>query len=262
MHIQHCVKGIHRWHYAASATLFRDAAAVAFILGDIAGGRSLLRQSGNLLFNLGFAGGLQLLYIAGTLDEDDNEALNLIRRFDSAFSERHRRIERERVPSETASSFNNDSFRSPQLLRTYQALAGRRSDDEEWFSLRHAIHEALSINAEMPVGAARTPLATYLRIFDLFARREEQMVPFALNEIKQTLNSLVQRREELLMAARRDRFHWKAMLRPAELIDFDLLALLVAGLRRGKRSRLIATAFAARDPITALPRTLAQALKK
>jgi hypothetical protein len=254
-------EGDHRWHYAASATLLRDAAAVAFIVGDIVGGRSLLRQSGNLFFDLGFAGGLQLLYISGALEADENEALNLIRRFDRAFSERIRPIERAGVPPEKASSFDDESFLSPQLLRTYQALAGRRSDDEEWFGLRRAIHEALNVNAAMPVGAARTPLATYLMTFDQLARRDGAGT-FAPSWLRQTLNALAQRREELLMAARRDRFHWKAMLRPAELVDFDLLALLLAGVRRGKRSRLIATAFAARDPMTALPHTLAQALKK
>jgi hypothetical protein len=109
--------------------------------------------------------------------------------------------------------------------------------------LRRAIHEALNVNATMPVGATRTPLATYLGAYDQLAKRDTQAGAVAPNELKQVLNSLAQRREELLMAARRDRFHWKAMLRPAELIDFDLLALLLAGVRRGKRSRLFTGAF-------------------
>src|SRR5258707_701292 len=76
------------WHHAAAATLLRDAAAVAFIAGDIDGGRHLLRQSGNLFFGLGLAGGLQLLFIAGVLDTDENEARTRINSFGRAFADR------------------------------------------------------------------------------------------------------------------------------------------------------------------------------
>jgi hypothetical protein len=249
-----------RWHSAAAATLFRDAAAVAFIIGDIEGGRSLLRQSGNLFWELGFVGGIQLLYISGSLDKDSDEARDRINSFDRAFAERSPEVEPQVISSEV--KFQEDSFRPPQLLRIYQALAGRLSDDEEWFRLRREIQQVLNVNSTMPVGTTRIPVIAYLQVYDQFARRELNVGAAKAHMLKQVLVSFVQRREEVLTAARLDRFHWKALLRPAELIDFDLLALLLAGTRRGKRSKLIASAFATRDALTSLPQTLAKALRK
>jgi hypothetical protein len=50
-------------------------------------------------------------------------------------------------------------------------------------------------------------------------------------------------------------------LRPAELIDFDLLAMCVAGRRGGRNFSLVSSAFAERDPLTALPERLATELQ-
>ncbi|WP_156526855.1 hypothetical protein [Bradyrhizobium sp.] len=249
-----------QWHQCAAATLLRDAGAVAFIIGDIDGGRLLLRQSGALFFEIGFAGGLQLLYIAGALDTNENEARSRVDKFETAFYLRDRPSGQPSIHLEFR--FDEASFRPPQLLRIYQALAGRLSEDEKWSDLRGTIYSSLMVNSTMPVGATRIPISAYLSAYDQVAKRVPEAKTVATRSLKRVLGSLVERREELIMAARRDRFHWKALLRPAELIDFDLLALLVAGTRRGKRSKLIASVFTARDPITALPQTLAKELGK
>lgn len=155
--------------------------------------------------------------------------------------------------------FVADSFRPPQLLRLYQALAGRRDDDRGRHGLRKDIRTTLKVNATMPVGAARMSLETYLATLDRLARRDEKAAP--PGGVDQVLGALAQRREELLNAARQDRFHWHALIRPAELVDFDLLALVLAGVRRGGPSYLAAEAFAKRDPLTALPVHAAEALQ-
>jgi hypothetical protein len=249
-----------QWHLSATATLLRDASAVALILGDIEGARGLLRKSGDLFLRLGFAGGFQLLYISGYLDSEQSSPTERFSRFARAFTDRTKPRERQPDPSEFLSHFDDESFRPPQLLRAYQALAGRRAEDEEWFGLRNAIRAALNVNAAMPVGSARTPLSTYLATFDQLAKRDPQATEAPPGGVLHVLSTLAQRRDELFVAARRDRVHWKALLRPAELIDFDLLALLLAGIRRGQASDVIATAFAGRDATTSLPQTLANAL--
>jgi hypothetical protein len=109
----------------------------------------------------------------------------------------------------------------------------------------------------MPVGAARVPLAAYLATFDHLANRDVKVSPPGGTE--QVLESMAQRREELLKVARQDSFHWNALARPAELIDFDLLALLLAGMKRGA-SPLPAQDFASRDALTELPFRLAEIL--
>jgi hypothetical protein len=249
-----------RWHVAAAATLLRDAAAVALISNDISGGRTLLRTSGDLLLGLGLVGGLQLLYLAGTLDFEEGYSQERIDQFQRAYNYRTGHPEVQSISPDSLPSFDDESFRPPQLLRVYQALAGRRGNDEKWFALRNAIRDTLALNATMPVGPARTTLAIYLAAFDQLANRDSPSIQTLPRGVSQVLSSLAQRREELLIAARRDRFHWKALLRPAELVDFDLLALLIAGVRRGQASAMIETAFEGRDAMTALPQALATAL--
>jgi hypothetical protein len=250
-----------QWHHAAAATLLRDAAAVAFIIGDNAGGRSLLQSSGDLFFRMGFAGGLQLLYIAHALDANDAGTLDRIENFHRAFNKHIENGHRDAESQDAKFQFSDDSFHPAQLLRAYQALTGWISEDDKWLTLRREMYDMLSVNATMPVGTARTPLAIYLQTYEQLARQEVQAAKEPSGMLKQVLNSLVQRREELLVAARRDRFHWKALLRPAELVDFDLLSLVLVGVRRG-HTRLITRAFSKRDAIIALPLTLAKALRK
>jgi hypothetical protein len=248
-----------RWHLSARATLLRDASAVALILGEIEDGRRLLQESGDLFLGLGFVAGLQLLYITGALDKEKSGPADRIDAFARAFAGRMSHRDLQSVTPE-GSRFDDDSFRPPQLLRAYQALAGRQANDEEWVGVRTAIRETLGVNASMPVGLARTPLATYLATFDRLAERGPQVSEAPPGGVLRVLSTVAQRREEFLSAARRDRVHWNALLRPAELIDFDILALLLAGIRRGQASELIATAFAERDAMTALPQAIAIAL--
>lgn len=257
--------GQRRWHLAAAATLLRDTAAVALFQDDFRGARRLLRESGDLFLQLGFAGGLQLHYIAGELDGDTKERPIDEHRIDSfarAFDDQRQGKKAptaQDIAQDLEQVFVADSFRPPQLLRLYQALAGRRDDDRDRHGLRMDIRTTLKVNATMPVGAARMSLGTYLATLDRLARRDEEAAP--PGGVDQVLGALAQRREELLNAARQDRFHWHALIRPAELVDFDLLALVLAGVRRGGPSYLAAEAFAKRDPLTALPVHAAEALQ-
>lgn len=249
--------GDRRWRRTAAATLLRDAAAVALLLDDFNGARKLLRESGDQFLLVGLFGGLQLLFLAGTLDNKDDDIGQRINIFSHEFFQREGSARGQLL---TKRQFDDESFRPPQLLRAYQALAGRRSDDPERANLRRTIRGILTVDASMPVGMARTPAAIYLSMFDYVADRgaEEPNLPGGFSHI---IPSLAQRRAELLSVARRDRFHWKAILRPAELIDFDLLAMCVAGRRRGQHFGILSSAFAQRDPLTALPEKLANALQ-
>ena len=251
-------EGDRRWHHTAAATLLRDAAAVALLLDEFEGARELLRRSGNQLLQVGLSGGLQLLFIAGTIDGEEGEIGRRIDMFAHELSQKESPETGQRLPER---QFDEESFRPPQLLRTYQGLAGRRSDDAARASLRRMIRDMLTINASMPVGATRTPVAIYLAVFDYLANREtrEANLPGGFSQI---IRSLAQRRAELLSVARQDRYHWKALLRPAELIDLDLLAMFVAARRRGQNFNLVTSAFAKRDPLTALPVRLAIALNE
>jgi hypothetical protein len=247
-----------RWHRTAAATLLRDAASLALLLDEFEDARNLFRRSGGQLLQLGLSGGLQLLFIAGAVDEDGEE---IWQRIDTFAGELFLKESPEAGQRLHTRQFDEESFRAPQLLRTYQGLAGRRSDDPAHASLRQMIRGILTTNVSMPVGAARTPAGIYLAVFDYLANRqtEEENLPGGLFQI---IRSLAQRRAELLSVAWQDRYHWKTLLRPAELIDLDLLAMFVAGRRRGQNFGVIASAFAERDSLTALPAKLAMALNE
>jgi hypothetical protein len=237
--------------------LLRDAAAVALLLDEFDSARALLRKSGSQLLQLGFSGALQLLLIADAVDAPGGETA---RQVDMFADELFRQFSREVGTKVRERKFNEESFTPPQLLRTYQGLAGRRAgDDDEYRDARQKIREILSTNASMPIGSTRTPMSIYLAVFDRLTDHEtgDENLPGGLPQI---ISSLAQRRAELLTIARRDRFHRKALLRPAELIDFDFLAMFVAGRRHGQNFDVVASVFAERDPLTALPLKLAVAL--
>jgi len=132
-----------RWHLASAATLSRDAAAVALLLDDTSDARDLLTESGDLFMELGFAGGLQLLYLAGALDSEDSDAQDRIGPFARAFTDRMRYPEGRPPAPDLARNFQDESFKPPQLLRAYQALARLRRDDETRLELRNTIRETL-----------------------------------------------------------------------------------------------------------------------
>jgi hypothetical protein len=253
-------------NFAAGATLYRDAAAVAFLLDDFDDGRMFLFRSGHLFLMLGYAGGLQLLYIAGELDAEKEEARELDQadRFIDAFSKTfifHQHAEQPIDSPDGEPAINSDSFRPGQLLRAYQGLTGRVLRDASTSLIRGPMREALSVNSTMPIGSSQMPVSVYLAAFDWLCDRERNAKQDELKGYMDPMfRSIALRRQESLHAARRDRFHWTALPRPAELIDFDLLALLLAGIRRRTIPKFVEQAFLERDPVTALPYALAKSL--
>lgn len=246
--------GDRHWHRLAAATLLRDAAAVALLLDEFDDARVLLRKSGNQLLQLGLSGGLQLLFIAGAMEGDNGEITERVNLFARELIQRE---DPELAPRSPERQFDPVSFTSPQLLRTYQGLVGQRSDTA--LRARQTIRTLLASNASMPVGTTRTPVAIYLTAFDYLAHDAADSTELPLRP-SQIIFSLAQRRAELLSIARMDRYHWKALLRPADMIDFDLLAMFVAGWRRQQNFKVVELAFAERDSFTELPAKLAIAL--
>lgn len=245
-------------HRVVSATLLRDAAATSLILGEIPEGKKLLRRSGQLLLNSGLIGGLQLLFLAGgvTVTKSTTATLN---EYEREFFERTEVLERRSV-SDRTHHFTEESFRTPHLLRAYQGLEGAgdkwasASDGASRGFLTQRIREVVARDGTMPIGINRVPLITYLHAFDMMVRDTS---PQSDNQLLvEVLRSFARRRQEVVTAAARDTFHWRMVLRPADLIDFDLLALLLAGTIRGNRS-LIQSLLDDSDPVTSLPWSLA-----
>lgn len=244
-----------------SATLLRDAAATSLILGDISDGKILLERSGQLLLDAGLVGGLQLLFLAGSSTTTKSTAATLDE-YEREFFERVE-VPGRRVVFDGPHHFTEESFRSPQLLRAYQGLVG---GGDKWAgALDHAsrrfltkqIRETIARSGTMPIGINRAPLTTYLHAFDLMIG---DVSPESANpSIMDVVRSFARRRQEVVTAAARDTFHWRMVLRPADLVDFDLLALLLAGTIRGK-GPMIQSSIDESDIVTALPWSLASAL--
>jgi len=220
--------------------------------------RQLLRESGFILIEHGVSGGFQLIFLASELSRDrvaQESPLAQAKVFQDEFRQRFSVQPSQQTKDQ---QFSEMSFHPSQLLRVYQAMLGKSHFFGDDLEMRAGIREQLDVNGEMPVGSTRVNTATYVTLFESLTTDER--LGRQRDWVRRTLDSLAQRREELLDAARRDEYHWNAVLRPAELIDFDLVALFLAGFMRPAPRDFISSAFVKHDAWTALPYRAAQTL--
>ena len=240
---------------ACAATARRDAGVLALLLGQASNARSSFRAAGREWASLGlFAGYLLESFADPEQDFAKDDAFGTFSRLDDALRDGgpgdRRTIEGERIPFEAA------SFNSPrQLLNLYQAARGRRRQPHlSSFATKAA--ERLSTSAAVMVGLTGLPTRAYLNLFNSFGANEPTQ------RDRDMLFSVAIRREELLAAARSDQYHWRMMLKPAELVDLDLLALGLNAMEAGSNSeRALFEPLSHRDVPARLPFLLARDLR-
>lgn len=198
-------------HRVCAATLRRDAAATAALLGDFDKARGLFVSAGRQWLRLGFYYGLFLLRLT---NEDAVEATSE----ETQWIDRSLADEAEDTDA-FERSFERSTRNAPrQLLSLVQAGAGRVSKGDLGWRARNR----LSAAGALPIGGTAMPLRSYLKLFDALEHGD-----WGPADRDRLLAQFVQR-EELIAAAREDHFHWKLAQRPADIIDFDLLALGLA----------------------------------
>lgn len=200
-------------HRACAATLRRDAAAVALLVGDIRKAKAELIEAGEDWLRLGLFYGAFLLRLG---DDGEPSAQDMTGWIEEAVRNSDGRERGEGA----ARPFANQAAHNPrQLLSLIQAGIGI---DTTLGSAQGIAREHLAAYQGLPLGATGVTLGRYIGVLD--ALRYGDLG----SRGRETLTGLAIRRRELVEAAQQDGFHWRRLHQPAELVDFDLLALGLA----------------------------------
>lgn len=236
-------------HIACAATLERDAAAIAMLLGDIQKAKFQLLSSGWRWMSLGMFVGAYLMRLG---EADRGSAAEATAWIPAAL---HNAGDPDQQPTGEERPFARSAARDPrQLLSIVQGSIGVQSP---LLLAASGARETLSAYRGLPLGAAGIPLGSYLRVLD-------ELQTGDLGEHgRETLTGMAIRRRELIEVARQDGFHWRRLHYPAELIDFDLLALGLAAQAGGEEVRQQAfVIMAERGAASRLPFELARELEE
>nr|WP_321482384.1 hypothetical protein [uncultured Cohaesibacter sp.] len=215
---------------ACAATLYRDAACVAFLREEVCKARTLLHKAGSLFLSLGLPIGESFIALAWTEDAENE----LSRYADVRARIREQwRLDRARA-REGAHQARSEP---PQLLAMMQAdwiIIDRRQDlvqEVEGGPLR----EALERNSGYPVGATGLSIGSYVGAAEWFAKRSgvSSADGHPPERIVASISTLMAIRDEHLRAARKDLFHWRMLARPAELVDLDAIILMYLAINEG-----------------------------
>jgi hypothetical protein len=202
-------------HRVCAATLRRDAAATAALLGEIDKAQDLFALAGRQWLGLGFYYGVFLLRLAGA----SKDLMGIAEHGELEWIARS--LEGESEPEDSSKRpFERSARNVPrQLLSLVQAEVGIPSKTG---SSRGQARERLHAANALPVGGTAMPLRGYLKLLDALEQGD-----MGRTDRDRLLAQLVQR-EEMIAAAREDHFHWRLARKPAEIIDFDFLALGLA----------------------------------
>ncbi len=236
-------------HIACAATLERDAAAIAMLLGEIQQARLQLFSSGRRWLDLGLFVGSYLMRLGGS---DRGPAAETTAWIPAAI---FKADGPDQQPADDERPFARSAARDPrQLLSIVQGCIGVESP---LLGAASGARERLSAFWGLPLGTAGTPLGHYIRVLD-------ELQTGNLGEGgRETLTGMAIRRRELIDVARQDGFHWRRLHHPVELIDFDLLALGLAAQAGGEEVRQQAFAIMAeRGAASRLPFELARELEE
>lgn len=233
-------------HRECAATLRRDAAAVAMLLGDLKLARIELDLAGKIWLHLGLAYGAFLMRLS---DRRWMIGRGMVRG-----------IAKDINAPGLGMDFNSEDWWATalsaanhprQLLGLLQASVG----DFGIAELTGVARDRLAPYRGLPLSATGLSLGLYVDVMD------ELQFGNVSDKSRETLLGLAISRREMIEVAQADEYHWQRIMHPAELIDFDLLALGLAARVGGETIEKEVMAIAAeRGPAALLPFALAHQL--
>jgi hypothetical protein len=209
---------------ACAATLYRDAACVALLMGQVGQARLLLHQSGRHFLALGLPVGASFVALAAQKDAESelDQHADVI----DGIRQQWRPSEARARDGARRPMANHARSEPRQLLAMMQAdwLRGE-SGDRRAVDNDGPLREALERNGGYPVGATGLSIDSYAGVAEWFAERHrfDDYVP---DRIAASMSTMMATRAEHLHAARKDNFHWRMLARPSELIDLDATILM------------------------------------
>lgn len=210
---------------ACAATLYRDAACVALLLEKTSEARKLLHLSGRHFLDLGLPVGASLIALAGERGADEELVAHddLIAAVQQQWAPREAR-EKEDRQRPIAAAARSEPTQLLAMMQTDWLIDARRPGAKA--SVRHApLRDAIRRNAGHPAGSTGLTIGSYT---DLAEWLSEQMgsVEYVPEVFTGAMTTMMSIRAEQLRAARTDRFHWRMLARPAEVIDLDATILM------------------------------------
>ncbi len=245
-------------HRLCSATLTRDAGAIAAYLRDTQAASRYLRRAGKSFADAGHFSGFSLLETCGVglgcnwLREhygQEQPVRQILRALEEKADEKG---------PHTLAHRGADLFKSwsstQQLLSLYHV--SRASNDLDESGL---LRERLSEVRTSSVGDFGISLWEYFDLVDVAATpgREQRLD----GKADEAFYEIMRSRSRALRIAQEDSWHWNRILSPAALIDMNLLALSTMMLRRSGSTEAfdrIAEPFVERQPLVSLPMSLAR----
>jgi hypothetical protein len=209
---------------ACAATLYRDAACVALLLERPKEARALLHRSGSYFLKLGLPAGASLIALAGEYGAESE----LYEHKDVIEGVRQQWNPREAQERRKGQRPMADQARSEprQLLAMMQAdwlteerLGSGASLDQ--IPLRLALRRS----GGHPAGATGLTIDSYADTADWLAAPSSD-AGYIPARIAISMATMMATRAEYLRAAQKDRFHWRMLARPAELVDLDATILI------------------------------------
>lgn len=201
---------------AADATLWRDAACVAMLLDDMMAAKKYLKASARGFLELGLFYGILLLRLSGE-ENGEIDAKTSGDRF--AWVRDALRLSESEQSDGTPDlpPYAQASAQNPyQLLRLVQSGVNFRTLDGD---VVETARKQLDVYAALPIGGTGIALGRYVQVQDAFLDGDLD------GRTTDALSYMAIRRRETIEFAKSDKFHWKRILNPCELIDLDILAL-------------------------------------
>ncbi|MEH6718895.1 MAG: hypothetical protein V7704_08455 [Aurantimonas endophytica] len=245
---------------ACAATLLRDAACVALLLGRMGNARRSLLEAGRHFLTLGMPSGAALVALA-----DIGQATKHL----SAYQDVMQGTRQQWGPAEAR---EREDLRRPlserargeprQLLGIMQAdwLMAESGQPPKTFADSEAMRITLNRAGGYAAGATGLSIDSYMRLADAFVRQQEVNL-YEHTWIDRSLSTFYAARSEKLVTAQKDAFHWRMLPRPAELVDLDATILMVLALGANLSSEMLGSAYERDNPILEAPLHIAEALR-
>lgn len=240
---------------ACAATLLQDAAAIGFMRDDTESGRAHLDIAGEHFLRLGLPRGVLLMMLASE-GERGGDALAPMLKAATAALDMPSSARREMGPLFASALHQPEQLMALEASAALADAAGASISRAEE-RMRGVLHPYRS----HPVGPTGIALGAFIRLMD-FGQGSEFENLEAFGNPRLDMMSVLARRGRQLASASEDRHHWRLLLSPAALLDFDLVALFAIWWAHGRSPRDMMPELGSElPPMMMLPVQVAQTLR-
>lgn len=239
---------------ACAGTLLRDAAAIAFMRKDPRSGRAHLDRAGKHFRALGLPHGVLLTMLASDGRPDVESLQRMLR------AALQKPGSESRAGPDMGPLFASALHQPEQLIALQCAMAMAEATGGFEGQMEELMRGRLHPYRSHPIGMSRVSVGAFMRLLD-FGRGVETADLETFGNQRLDMMTLFARRGRQLASAYEDNYHWRLLLSPAALVDFDLVGLFAVWSAHGRSIGEMMPQMGERlPPMMMLPVTVAQSL--